>query len=388
MAAAFAGAGPISGSGPEGDFSGRETFVANDAEKTLQEKIDAARPGTKLVIPAGTYDTPITITKSLMLKGEDKDKCIFEVTADKPAISIDAKGKGAVLIDGVTIKWQLQTSGRHKNPYALDIKDTKAKINNCIFRPLGNFQRSPGAVFVRGFSEMVLSNCDFEGFEYVVCYGEGTKGMMTDCFIRDCGHQGVILYRGATATVQRNIITGSRYHAVRTTGGKLIMKENLIIKNRNRGVYLGNKAGNGTITDNLLIENGVGVDGISACTFLVQNNVIMKSGSAAVTARPYAALTVQQNVLVDNPWGIVVSKKDGDVSPVRSKIGVNLFWNNKNDTENCESKGDIKVDPMFVKPDKGNFTVGHKKLRKMGLQKPKVLYELWCKYQKVMGKKK
>jgi hypothetical protein len=63
---------------------------------------------------------------------------------------------------------------------------------------------------------MTVSDCDFSGFDYVVCYGEGTKGVMQDCIIRNCGHQGVILYSGAEASVIRNIITGSLFHAVRS----------------------------------------------------------------------------------------------------------------------------------------------------------------------------
>ena len=103
-----------------------------------------------------------------------------------------------------------------------------------------------------------MDNCRFSGFDYVVCYGQGTEGVVQDCLIADCGHQGVINYDGATLTVQRNIITGSKFHAVRCTGGILNVKDNLLIKNANRGIYLGNRTGRGTITNNLIVGNGTG----------------------------------------------------------------------------------------------------------------------------------
>lgn len=365
------------------------TFLTSAAkEKGLQAMIDAARPGSKLVIPAGIYEEPVTVNKPLMIKGSDPAKCVLKVTANVPAIMVDPKGKGKVLIEGLTIQWQLQTSDRHENPFAVGIKDGTVKVSQCIFRPLGNAQRSPVAVFCKGFSSMILSGCDFEGFEYVICYGEGTKGVMEECFVRNCGHQGVILYRGASVTVKRNIFTGSKYHAVRSTGGKLVCQENLIINNRNRAVYLGNKSSSGVISNNLMIGNAIGVDGISASTYTVTNNVIVKSGFAAVSGRPYARLTLQKNVLANNPRGISFYVKEGSGDKVQSKVGANVLWQNKVETENCDTKAIVKMDPKFVAPDKGDYRLGVKKLRGAGLQKPEILKKLWEKYNKVMKAKK
>lgn len=356
----------------------------------LQSMIDAAEPGAKIEIPAGTYDKPVTITKPLFIKGIDRDKCIFKVTADKPAFMIDTKGKynsmsetGKIFISDLTIQWQLASSDQHEMPFAVAVKDSLAHVQNCTFQPLGNPQRSPVAVRSMGFSEMNIVSCDFTGFDYVVCYGEGTKGTIEDCFIRNCGHQGVILYSGAEATVERNIITGSKYHAVRTTGGKLTMKNNLIINNKNRGVYLGNKSGSGIIENNLLIGNATGIDGMSACRFKVVNNVIMKSTYSAISARPYAMLAVQGNVLADNVRGIIVHQEEGKADPVKSKFDKNVFWNNQTDTESCEGTDMVNQEPDFVEPDNGNFTLTDSAFKGMGLKDPKVIFDLWQKYKKV-----
>ncbi len=347
----------------------------------LQAMIDAAQPGATVEIPAGTYEQPIKISKSLILSGSSPEDCIIKVTANEPAIMIDTAGKGKVLIENVTIQWQLATSDKHEYPFAVAVKDSQATIKNCIFRPLGNPQRSPVAIRSMGFSNMDVRDCDFTGFDYVVCYGEGTKGTMAECFIRNCGHQGVILYSGAEVKVMRNIITGSKYHAVRTTGGKLDMYDNLIINNKNRGVYLGNKSGSGRIINNLLIGNASGIDGMSACRFSVENNVILKSTYAAIAARPYSTLMIRGNVLSNNPRGIIIHQKDGESDPVKSKFGKNVLWKNQTDTENCECPDAIAREPDFIEPGNGNFKLADPAFEKMGLKDPKVIFDLWQKYK-------
>ena len=346
----------------------------------LQSMIDAAEPGATIRIPAGLYDKPIRISKPLKLFGIP-EKTIFKVTANEPALLIDTKGQGWVGIKDLTIQWQLATSDKHEMPFAIAVKDTEAHIEKCTFKPLGNPQRSPVAIRAMGFSNMDIAACDFTGFDYVVCYGEGTKGKIHDSFIRNCGHQGVILYRGAEASVYRNIITGSKYHAVRTTGGKLTLKDNLIINNKNRGVYLGNKSGSGKIENNLIIRNGTGIDGISACWFRVLNNVILKSEYAAINAIPQARLQIQNNVLADNQRGISIQQEEGKSDPIKSKFGKNVFWKNQTDTENCECPDMIELEPDFIEPGNGNFTLADPEFEKMGLSDPKVIFDLWQKYK-------
>ncbi len=368
--------------GMEAPGAGAPGMMAASADSSdLQAMINATKPGKTLTVPAGTYDKPIKITKPMNLVCMDHGDVIFNITANEPAIMIDTAGKGKVIVSGLYINWQLATSDRHEMPFAVAVKDTEATITDCKFRPLGNPQRSPVAIRSMGFSKMDVIDCDFTGFDYVVCYGEGTQGRMFDCFIRDCGHQGVILYNGAEATVERNVITGSKYHAVRTTGGKLTMKDNLIINNRNRGVYLGNKSGSGTITNNLLIGNASGIDGISACKFKVENNVILKSTYAAIAARPYSMLAVSNNVISSNPRGIIIHQEEGKSDPIRSKFGKNVFWKNQADLENCDSPDAVIVEPEFVEPGNGNFKLTAPDLEGMGLSDPKVIFDLWQDYK-------
>jgi parallel beta-helix repeat protein len=318
----------------------------------LQRMIDSAKAEATVIVPKGVYTEPVTITKPLVVKGESRSDCIFEITANEPAILVDTKGKGKVIIEAVTVKWQLATSDRCEYPFALAVKDSKVEVNDCYFQPLGNFKRSPVAIYSRGSSELNINTCRFEGFEYTVCFGEGTKGSIRNSLVMDSGHQGISLYAGATAEIIGNVVTGSRYHAVRSTGGTFNMTDNLIINNANRGVYLGNKSARGKIANNVIIGNGTGISGFARSNVKVENNVIAHSSYAGIGMRDSCSLSIRDNIFEGNERGWILFKETGENS---NSVYKNVFWNNKIETENLDKTSDsISVTVKREAPQSGN----------------------------------
>ncbi|MHC4111706.1 MAG: M56 family metallopeptidase [Planctomycetota bacterium] len=350
----------------------------DSTKKSLQSVIDSAKPGDTVIVPKGIYKEPIDINKSLTLKGELRGECVFEVTADRPAIYIDTKSKGNVIVEDLMIKWQLATSSKGiERPFALGVKDTKAEIKNCSFIPLGNSQRSPVAVRVDGFSNLTISRSRFEGFEYVICYGQGTKGKTTDCLIMNCGHQGIINYSGATLHVERNVITGSKYHAVRCTGGTLHVKDNLLINNANRGIYLGNKSGSGSVSNNLIIGNSVGIGAFARAKYEITNNVIADSSYSGIGMYKSCYLKIRDNIFLNNERGWVMFDKGGEGGNTCYR---NTFWKNKVDDENFKNTGNsINSDPGFIDADNGDYSLksGPALEHKQGLTNPQLFKDLW-----------
>ncbi len=348
---------------------------------SLQNMIDSAQPGGTVIVPKGVYTEPILISKSLTLKGQSRSDCIFEVTADQPAIFVDTKGKGSVTIEGLMIKWQLASSDKVENAFALEIKDTKAEIKNCIFQPLGNFARSPEAVRALGFSKVDINSCRFEGFSLPIFYSEGTEGSVRDSLIMNCQSQGITIFSGATVDITGNIITGSKKHAVRNTGGTLRMKNNLIINNDNRGVYLGNKSAKGDITNNIIMGNGTGISGFARSAVKIENNLVINNGFAGVDMRDSCMFSIGSNILYGNARGIALFKESGKNN---NKIGKNTFWQNKTDTENLEKPADsIEAEPGFADPNNGDFSLksGLALEHKQGLTNPEIFKTLWKKWQ-------
>ncbi len=350
----------------------------------LQQLIDSARAGQMVTVPKGIYTEPIVINKPLRLKGEDANDCIIEVTADEPAIFVDTKGKGVVTIENLTIKWQLATSDKDiEYPIALVAKDSRAQIKNCNFVPLGNFQRSPFAVRAMGFTNLNIDNCRFEGFEYTIQFGEGTEGILQNSVIANSGHQGVTNYSGSTLRVKGNIITGSKFHAVRCTGGKLYVEDNLLINNENRGIYLGGKSASGTITNNVIMGNGTNISGFARSQVSITNNIIADSGYAGISMRDSCRLLIADNIFLKNGRGIILHEEAGKNS---NRISKNTFWKNKVNFENIKQfVTPIEAEPGLVDPNNGDFSLksGPVLEQNQGLKKPGIFKALWKKFKKL-----
>jgi beta-lactamase regulating signal transducer with metallopeptidase domain/nitrous oxidase accessory protein NosD len=355
---------------------------AGRATDVLKRRMDEALPGATVIVPKGTYTTPVEITKAVVLRGESQEGSVIEVTADQPAILVKNVGKGNVTIENLTIRWQLATDKKVELPAAVLVRDEEALIRNCRFVPLGDPNRSPMAVCIDGRSKSTVENCRFNGFDYAICYGQGAEGVVQDCIITDCGHQGVINYDGSTLTVQRNIITGSKFHAVRCTGGTLHVKDNLLIKNANRGVYLGNKTGRGTITNNLIVGNGTGISAFGRADYVIANNVIVDNEYAGIDMRDSCRLSIRDNVLAKSQRGIVLHKEGSENFNV---IGKNAYWANATDVESMDKPEDsVTADPQFVDPNRGDFSVrGPAQEQGHGLTDPSVIRGLWEKYRQL-----
>ena len=353
----------------------------------LQKAIDAAEEGATVIVAKGIQTEPITITKSLTLKGASRTDSVFEVTANQPAIFIDTKGKGEVTIENLTVKWQLATSDKCETPFAVAVKDSKANVKNCTFLPLGNFKRCPVAISSMGFSALSVESCTFEGFEYTVSFGAGTEGTIQNCFVANSGHQGISLYSGAKVKIFSNIVTGSRYHGIRNTGGTVDIKDNLIINNANRGIYLGNRSAAGVVKNNIIIGNATGISGFARTRVEIQNNIIADSTYAGISMRDSCSLTIRDNIIKGNQRGLIVHEEGVKGA---NKIEINTFWQNKTDTENLEKPADsIDADPLFAAPDTGDFSLkqGQAEEQKQGLTNPDIFTTLWKQFKNHESKK-
>ena len=366
-------------------------LIANDTPEVqtsptekinLQELINAARPRDVVTIPAGLYTEPITIDKSLTLRGESASDCILQVTDNEPAIWVDNKGKGLVTLENITVEWQLATSDKAENPCAILFNDTRGKASHCTITALGNYQRCPSGLRAQGFSNVTVEDCRLQGFEYVVQFMQGTQGVLQDSIIQDCGHQGVINYSDSTMKVFRNVITGSKYHAIRSTGGTLQVEDNLIINNQNRGIYLGNKSCRGAIRNNAIIGNGTGIDGFAKASVQIQNNLIMKNDYAGIGSRSTCSLSIKNNIITENSRGIIVFLQEGETRH-RLRIGLNAVGNNETNTENCEIANGSFSDAMeFTDADNGDFslTPGPAQEQGYGLKDATIIQALWQRW--------
>jgi hypothetical protein len=346
----------------------------------LQALIDKAPAGGEVTVPKGEWKEPLRIDKPLTLRGEDRDACVVDVVSDRPAIWLSHKGEG--VLENLTIRWRRQTSDRTAEPAAAVVaKDTALVLRNVRIAAPDNPARCPAGLVAVGFCDVKVERCEFDGFDFTIEFGRGAKGSVTDSVVTNPGHCGITAGPDSTVHVARTIVTGSRYHGIRCTGGELTAEHNLVIANKNRGFYLGNKSARGTIRDNVIQDNGSGISGFAETEVKVHNNFIAGSDFAAVDMRDSCRLDVDRNLLANNTRGIVLFRESGND---RNTVGRNASAGNKAETEGFETAPELQDVEGGIAP--GEFATD--KASGFGVSDPAVLkplWERWTELQKTTG---
>ena len=344
----------------------------------LQELIDQAAAGAEVRIPKGNWKEPLVVSKPLKLRGENPAESIIDVVSDSPALRIETKGE--VFVEGLTIRWRRETS--HRPAFvqaAVVVTDTKLTLQNVNFVAPDDKLRCPSAFTATGFSEVSMSGCEFKGFDFTIQFGDGARGTIADCVVIKPGHCGITVGNGSKLEVTGTIVTGSEFHAMRCTGGELNASGNLVIANKNRGFYLGNKAARGTIRDNAIIGNGTGISGFGGSEVEIAHNYIAQSDFAAVDMRDNCKLKVSRNAIVNNARGLVLFKESGQNHNV---VAINALGGNKTETEGFEKTPDVqRVNASVPGNATGRFVLGD--VEAFGLTAPEKIQALWPRYLKI-----
>ncbi len=344
----------------------------------LQEAINNASPGDTITIPPGTYTQPVTIRKALTLDGQG---AVFEVQANQPAIQIDTSRP--VSLKNLEIQYQPKSKQQKgDSPYAVYTSGGDLLIENCAFKDMSRSGNSPCAVLAAEKSTLNIKNSRFEGFDYTIQFWNESSGNVDNCLIANPGHCGITIGEYSSAILKYNIITGSHYHAVRCTGGKIIANANLIMDNKNRGFYIGNKSSAGTLSNNLMINNSIGISVFANSNMKIENNIILRSGYAGLSLSDTATLDMKDNMIINNERGVTGFSEEKDKEPSVKVTGKNLIYGNTVECEKAElSSRTIRIDPLLNDADSGLFAATADGAKDAGLSDPSELQMLWKKWK-------
>ncbi len=362
-------------------------LIAGEAREEfhLQEAIDNASAGDTIVIPAGTYTQSVIIRKKITLVGNG---AILKVESNQPAIQIDTS-KPVVLKD-LEIQYQTETKPQQGEfPYAVYTSGGDLLIENCTIKETGRSGTVPCAVSAADRSVLHIKNSRFDGFNYTIQFGNESEGSVENCLIKNPGHCGITIGNGSSARLNRNVVTGSRYHGIRCTGGEIFADSNLVIANKNRGFYIGNKSATGTLSNNLIVDNATGINVFAYSKLDILNNVILRSSYAGLALIDTAKLDIENNIIADNERGIVgFSSNKGKEPSVRLR-GENIAFGNTTQTEGIKLPSElIGLDPQFEDPDSGLFSTGTSDAKCTGLSSPTEMQMLWNKWKKATTRRK
>jgi nitrous oxidase accessory protein NosD len=344
----------------------------------LQTAIDNASSGDTLVIPAGTYTQPITIDKKITLDGPG---AILKVQSQQPAIQIDTAKP--VVLRNLEIQYRTETKPQQgESPYAVTTSGGDLRIEECVFKATGTSDQSPCAVQAIEASTLHIKRCRFDGFNFTIQIWMESEGLIEDCLIMNPGHCGITIGENSKGTLRRNIVTGSRYHGIRCTGGEINADSNLVVANKNRGFYIGNKSATGTLSNNLIVDNATGIDVFAFSTLDIHNNVIVRSSYAGLSLIDTAKVDTENNIFVKNERGVIGYSAEKGKDPGLNLRGENIAYDNATQTEGIKLPSElIGIDPQFEDPDSGLFAAKENAAKEMGLTNPPDLQVLWKTWQ-------
>ena len=196
---------------------------------------------------------------------------------------------------------------------------------------------------------------------------------------RDSLHCGITAGPESTVDVVRTIVTGSRYHAVRCTGGELNVRDSILVANKNRGVYLGNKSAAGTIANNVIRDNGTGISGFAESDVKIHNNLIAGNEFAGVDMRDTCRLDVARNLLAGNGRAVVLFPESGTN---RNTIGPNASAANQTEAEG------FKAPPATLKKVEGELAaeaLAIEQAKGFGLSDAAKIKPVWERWTKLRG---
>lgn len=330
---------------------------------------------SSIQLPVGVESNAIQVRQRVAIRGHD-DGSVLQLSANTPAISIESPDP--VVIDGLTIRWQLATSDvPAETAAAVVVKDTDLTLKNCRIEAIGNDARCPTALAVTGFSKVRVENCHFEGFNFTITSSGGAEITLAECTVRSPGHCGVSVSSASSLELDHCLVTGSKFHGVRCTGGRLDLHDCLIIGNKNRGIYLGNKPAEGRVVNNVIHSNGAGISSFGSSEVTIRHNVFIDNTFSGIDSRETCALDIAKNIFVSNNQGFVLFN-NGGVNQMT--FGSNNFWANEVDIKDHAVPDQTTfLDPGFLDATNGDFTATSETLSTMefGLRRDTSINEIW-----------
>jgi hypothetical protein len=328
----------------------------------------------------------LTIEGELTIQGVNRDKCIL--IRSKDGSLLRALNDAKATFDSLTLKSQIMNTEKGQG-CGIWIENSEATVTNCAFIALGDNDRSPYAVGVRGYSVARFIDCYFKGYGGAFGILDKAEVEIKNCVIQGSGMGIQTNAKTKKLTVESCVITGTGC-PIYGSGSTINMRNNLLINNQSGHSHWMEE---GEIKNNALINCGEGIDvrangSLNSKRIFVRNNLVLGASRKTLFTQEYtAAISITGNI-VFNDAGIPedqpargVDKRSYNTFPAD-----NTYWGGSQTFSSNlleRSTSSIFIDPQFNDPENGDFTprnptvidAGH------GLSDPAVIAELWKKYK-------
>ena len=221
------------------------TTINVNPSHDIQSKINNAQNGDALIFSPGTYRSPFTVNKNLVLKSNDRSNTIFKfdnTTSYNGSIDagiIVANYSGKVVIEGLTFDFSEMpkksnlSSGTTSGILFVGSAGTQAKISNNVMRGMGNSSDNVQEERTIRIKQTGSNASNLTTFE------------ISNNQLTNAGHIGILAEGLLTASIHNNVITESNNdfaHGIELNGGASASIVNNTISGLSRS---GSKKGSG-----------------------------------------------------------------------------------------------------------------------------------------------
>ena len=270
---------------------------------TLQDAIDAAPPGGRILVAPGKHEVKtVIITKPLTIEGSIQTPSVFIGQEEKPMFIVSNTEGQVRLVDLVF------RGGKYGVLNFGSVAIDGCKFQNCL----------KGGVLVQG-GEATVRKCGFieNNGNGVMVWGEAALKMEDSC-IEGNGALGIYLHSDGQSTVSSSFISNNGGHGIFITAGKVSLAGNHIERNGKSGIFIKQFSPYSmtvSVHDNTIQHNdanGCTIDSFddgSAIT-INENTIAGNVGSGIVVKHSSLAaagvVRIKQNSIFENGDGVVL----------------------------------------------------------------------------------
>jgi len=243
-------------------FSGCFENKKEEGKLSIQQLINKASIGDSIIIPIGTYIENVSINKSIILVGEDKEKTIIE-------------GNVNIFADNVTLSNFTIKNGTGVSIRGYEDGSSVHFYNNTITNNIITGNTNPGVGLKWAFNTKVTNNIIENNGDGIWLEYAGNNNIK-DNYITNNSGKGISISFSWENTFYRNTIENNEYGIyLDFFGERNNITQNIIKSNLKYGLYIFNWSNdNNNIYTNNFINNTINAH--DECNNIWYNSVLME----------------------------------------------------------------------------------------------------------------
>ncbi|EMA67475.1 copper-binding protein [Halorubrum aidingense JCM 13560] len=302
------------------------SVVVGEDAPTIAAAVDAAPPNTTVVVPPGTYEETVEVTKPVTIAGDDArvrgdgDGSVITVRAPDVALTglaIDGTGNETRDPDAAREAANDTSDGSDGDDGADRTWDTNIQLGyghgDAGVRALGApglfvddvaIETNASGVLLRDGSDAVIRDVRVDGADrwqdgFMGVTGIESRATVTDSRFAD-GRDGVYLHRADGSVVRNSSFSGNRYGTHLMYTGDALIADNAFRDETYGGITVMTRPANNAIVGNDVRNSGAGIQASGTRTYVGYNTLAGNGLGFSTSSR---GSLYEHNVVVGNEEG-------------------------------------------------------------------------------------